>query len=111
MDTNDNLNINDLLGRPLWQLSCREYVELMRYALSQNTTVEAARRKQATGTSALAREIGCAPSTLYGIMRNVDFSPALISRIGRRSVYDIECARKLANDYMMRMREERRRGA
>ena len=69
MDTNDSNKINDLLQRPLWQMSGQEYCALMRYALSQGTKVDAVQRKQATGTSALAREIGCAPSTLYATLQ------------------------------------------
>ena len=113
METKD-ININDLLGRPLWQLSCQEYIALMRYLLAQgangNITNDSVPR-QAIGMAALAKALGCSASLLYGIRHYIDFGPAIISHIGRKPVFDVEVARTLANEYMMHAREERRRGA
>lgn len=108
-----NININDLLIRPIWQLSGAEYVALMRYVLTEfgNASTESAPPRQAIGMSALAKALGCSTSLLYGIRHNVDFSNAVISRIGRKEVYDIEAVRTIANEYMKRAREERLRGA
>ena len=113
MDTNE-ININDLLGRPLWQLSCQEYIALMRYLLAQgvngNMTSDSAPR-QAIGMTALAKALGCSASLLYSIRHYIDFAPAIISHIGRKPVFDVEVARTLANEYMIHAREERSRGA
>lgn len=113
MKTNENFNIEDLLGRPLWQLSCQEYLALMRYLLTQFGSVssESTSPRQAIGMTALSKALGCSTSLLYGIRHNTDFDEAVISRIGRKEVYDVETARKIANDYMKRAREERQRGA
>lgn len=115
MNTNDQneININDLLGRPLWQLNCQEYIALMRYLLTEygNSNPESAPPRQAIGMAQLAKALGCSTSLLYGIRHNVDFSDAVISRIGRKEVYDIEAVRTIANDYMKRAREERLRGS
>lgn len=113
MKTDDNFNIDDLLGRPLWQLSCQEYLALMRYLLAKYGSIssESAPPRQAIGMTALAKALGCSTSLLYGIRHNVDFGDAVISRIGRKEVYDIEAVRTIANDYMRRAREERQRGA
>lgn len=113
MNTNDNININDLFGRPLYSLSCQEYLALMRYLLSEYGSInaESAPPRQAIGMTALAKALGCSTSLLYGIRHNVDFGDAVISRIGRKEVYDIEAVRTIANDYMKREREERRRRA
>ena len=112
MKTNESFDINDLLGRPLWQLSCQEYLALMRYLLSKfgSFSSDSTHPRQAIGMTALAKALGCSTSLLYGIRHNVDFGDAVISRIGRKEVYDIETARKIANDYMKRAREERQRG-
>lgn len=114
MNTNDNnININDLFGRPLYSLSCQEYFALMRYLFTEYGSIpsNSAPPQQAIGMAALAKALGCSTSLLYGIRHNVDFGDAVISRIGRREVYDIETARRIADDYMKRAREERQRGA
>lgn len=113
MKTTEDFNIEDLLGRPLWQLSCQEYLALMRYLLTQFGSVssESTSPRQAIGMTALSKALGCSTSLLYGIRHNTDFDEAVISRIGRKEVYDVETARKIANDYMKRAREERQRGA
>lgn len=112
-ENDNNININDLLIRPIWQLSGAEYVALMRYVLTEygNSNPESAPPRQAIGMAALAKALGCSTSLLYGIRHNVDFSDAVISRIGKKEVYDIEAVRVIANDYMKRAREERLRGA
>ena len=111
--TTEEFNIEDLLGRPLWQLSCAEYLALMRYLLAEygSVTSESAPPRQAIGMTALAKALGCSTSLLYGIRHNVNFEEAVISRIGRKEVYDIEIARKIANDFMKREREARLRRA
>jgi hypothetical protein len=113
MKTDEDFKIEDLLGRPLWQLSCQEYLTLMRYLLTAYGSIssESAPPRQAIGMKALADALGCSTSLLYGIRHNTDFEEAVISRIGKKEVYDVETARKIANDYMKRAREERLRGA
>lgn len=110
MKTDDN-NINDLLGRPLWQLSGREYCALMRYVLSPESTLSngSGSPSQAIGMQHLAKALGCSASLLYGIRHKVDFGPGIVSHIGRREVFDVETIRALADGYMTRMRKERRR--
>lgn len=109
MDTDNN--INDLLARPLWQLSGREYCALMRYVLSPESTPSSGTEspRQAIGMQHLAKALGCSASLLYGIRREVDFGPGVISHIGRREVFDVEAIRVLADGYMTRMRKDRRR--
>ena len=113
MNTIEN-KMNELLARPMWQMTGEEYCELMRYALTGERGISAAPqsvspRRQAIGVPALAKELGCSASTLYSIKHYADFGPALISRIGRKEVFGVEKARTIADDYMARMREERRR--
>ena len=97
MNSNDNnINISELLGRPLWQLTCQEYVALMRHLLSESGNVGngSTPPRQAIGMTALAKALGCSTSLLYGIRHNVDFGDAV---------------RTIANDYMKREREARLR--
>ncbi len=62
----------------------------------------------AVGLQDLAKELGCSASTLYAIKKNGALNDAIISRIGRKEVFDIEKARTLANDYHAKLRAERR---
>lgn len=101
------INIAELLNRPVWQMTGAEYCELTRYATSASGTV-ASPSPQAVGIQALAKELGCSASTLYAIKKYGALNDAIISRIGRKEVFDIEKARTLANDYQTRQRAERR---
>jgi len=58
----------------------------------------------------LAVELGCSDSTVYALMRTPReedgssegggiLRPAVVSRIGRRIVFDVDTARRLADDY------------
>ena len=69
--------------------------------------------QKALGVHALAVELGCSDSTIYALMRaprEEDGSsegggilkPAIISRIGRRIVFDVEKARELATQIRQR---------
>ena len=111
MDSN-NL-IEGLLHKPLWQMTGEEYSQLTHYALSLSPNTGASPvppGQKAFGVHALAVELGCSDSTVYALMRTLReedgssegggiLRPAVVSRIGRRIVFDIETARRLADDY------------
>ena len=100
MDSN-NL-IEGLLQKPLWQMTGEEYCQLTHYALSLSPN---------TGSSpAPPGQLGCSDSTVYALMRTPReedgssegggiLRPAVVSRIGRRIVFDVDTARRLADDY------------
>ena len=97
MDSN-NL-IEGLLQKPLWQMTGEEYCQLTHYALSLSPNTgssPAPPGQKALGVHALAVELGCSDSTVYALMR---LRPAVVSRIGRRIVFDVDTARRLADDY------------
>jgi hypothetical protein len=110
---NTNAIIDGLLQKPLWQMTGEEYCQLTHYALSLSPNAESSASppgQKALGVHALAIELGCSDSTVYALMRTpreVDDSadgggilqPAIISRIGRRIVFDVDIARKLADGY------------
>ncbi len=104
MDSN-NL-IEGLLQKPLWQMTGEEYCQLTHYALSlsPNTGSSSAPPGQkALGVHALAVELGCSDSTVYALMRTPreedGSAEGGVSRIGRRIVFDVDTARRLADDY------------
>ena len=111
MDSN-NL-IEGLLQKPLWQMTGEEYCQLTHYALSLSPNTgssPAPPGQKALGVHALAVELGCSDSTVYALMRTPReedgssegggiLRPAVVSRIGRRIVFDVDTARRLADDY------------
>ena len=111
MDSN-NL-IEGLLQKPLWQMTGEEYCQLTHYALSLSPNTgssPAPPGQKALGVHTLAVELGCSDSTVYALMRTPReedgssegggiLRPAVVSRIGRRIVFDVDTARRLADDY------------
>lgn len=112
-EMNTEININGLLEKPLWQMTGEEYCQLTQYALSLSTgtgTAPSTSGHKALGVHALAVELGCSDSTIYALMRTTReedgssegggiIKGAIISRIGRRIVFDVDTARKLAEYY------------
>ena len=111
---NSNNLIEGLLQKPLWQMTGEEYCLLTHYALSLSpntgSSSPAPPGQKALGVHALAVELGCSDSTIYALMRTPReedgssegggiLRPAVVSRIGRRIVFDVDTARKLADDY------------
>ena len=97
-------SIEGLLEKPVYMMTGEEYLELTHYALANSPN--AANRP----VHALAVELGCSESTIYALMRapreedgsNVGggvLREAIVSRIGRRIVFDVDKARKLADGY------------
>ena len=110
------ININGLLEKPLWQMTGEEYCQLTQYALSLSSgtgTAPSPSGQKALGVHALAVELGCSDSTIYALMRTPReedgssegggiLKPAIVSRIGRRIVFDVDKARELATQYQQR---------
>ena len=114
-------SIEGLLEKPVYMMTGEEYLELTHYALANSPNAanrnspNAANRptqtgQKALGVHALAVELGCSESTIYALMRapreedgsNVGggvLREAIVSRIGRRIVFDVDKARKLADEY------------
>lgn len=105
-----NIQIESFLDKPVWQITGEEYLELTQYALKSaggNDTGAERRGQKAMGVHALAVELGCSDSTVYSLMRTTReedgssdggglLRDAIVSRIGRRIVFDVERARELA---------------
>ena len=110
------ININGLLEKPLWQMTGEEYCQLTQYALSLSNgtgTAPSPSGQKALGVHALAVELGCSDSTIYALMRTPReedgssagggvLKDAIVSRIGRRIVFDVDKARELAKQSQQR---------
>ena len=113
---NSYTNIEGLLEKPLWQMTGEEYCQLTHYALSLSPNAGSSQTpagQKALGIHALAVELGCSDSTVYGLMRTSReedgssegggiLKAAIVSRIGRRIVFDVDKARELATQYQQR---------
>lgn len=108
-----NIDPLTLLDKPVWQMSGREFCALTLYANvlhgGQDVGTES-RRTLVNGVQALADALSCSPSTIYALMRAMRaedglsegggiLRDAIVSRIGRAIVFDVEKARALAMNY------------
>lgn len=112
----ENIDPITLLGKPVWQMSGQEFCALTQYANAlcggQGAETDS-RRALVNGVQALAESLGCSPSTIYALMRATReedgssdgggiLRDAIVSRIGRAIVFDVEHARELAKAYKNR---------
>ena len=111
-----NIDIQGLLEKPIWQMTGEEYCQLTHYALSLTPSAGsslAPTGQKALGVHALAIELGCSESTIYALMRTPReedgsaigggvLKEAIVSRIGRRIVFDVDKARELATQSQQR---------
>ena len=105
--------IEELLKKPVCMMTGEENLELTHYALAnaQNAaSYQSQGGQKALGVHALAVEFGCSDSTVYALMRTPReeddsaegggiLKSAIVSHIGRRIVFDVDTARRLADDY------------
>ena len=93
------IEINELLDRPIWQMTGREFCVLAQYANGgQAQAAPAGGRKLCTGVRALAEYLGCCEATIYILKKDGVLDAAIISQIGKRIVFDGEKARSLAEE-------------
>ena len=111
-----NIDIQGLLEKPIWQTTGEEYCQLTHYALSLTPSAGSSQTpvgQKALGVHALAIELGCSESTIYALMRTPReedgsaigggvLKEAIVSRIGRRIVFDVDKARELATQSQQR---------
>ena len=105
----NNIDIESLLGKPLWQLTGREFCSLTQYAHSQCVEgVETNNVVRITGVRALAEYIGCCESQIFKLRRNGVIEGAVISHVGKKIVFNGEKARELAANFQQEQRAARK---
>jgi hypothetical protein len=103
-----NDNIHTLLERRLIDLNGAQFVALQRYAVeTASPSSPAPAKEQAIGISALAEALACSVSQIYILQKEGVLEEAVISRIGRHIVFDVNKARAAANAW----RENKRKPA
>ncbi len=98
-------DIEDLLTKPLWQMSGKEYVFLHSYACTFHTDTRAPQLTKIKGTKALAEHLDCSESMVYSLRRKGVLDDAIISRVGKRIVFDGDKAQELAQAYIQESRK------
>lgn len=94
------MNMNELLSKPVWQMTGEEFVFLNRHAL-QNGGTETPRpvtdtgRKYVYGIVGISRLFGCSMPTANRIKKSGKIDRA-ITQIGRKIIVDAELALELA---------------
>ena len=101
-----NNQFSTLLAKPLWQMTGEEFLELQRNALGVQA-IEDPKTKYAYGIQELSDYIGCCQSTIYDLKKKGVLDEAIISRVGRKIVFDAEKARVLASNYQSDQREKK----
>ena len=106
MERHDN---ESLLERMLVQMRGADLVALFRAAIAvmkdeTGTSTEAT--KYVYGIQDLAAYIGCCASTIYDLKKRGVLDAAIVSKVGKRIVFNAPLARQLADDYQQQRRAE-----
>ena len=89
-----------------------QFLALTQFALSSlppNGTgaLSEGHQEKAVGVRALAQKLGCSESMIYSLMHVHVLDGAVISRIGKKFVFDVGTARRLADEYQTTKRQSR----
>ena len=92
-------NLQELLSKPVWQMTGEEFIMLSRHASVQTEAqpqpVTDASRKYVYGIPGIARLFGCSLPTANRIKKSGKIDKA-ITQIGRKIIVDAELALELA---------------
>lgn len=103
-------NLDRLLGLRLIDMRGEEFLELAKSGglVSDGDSHIPSSPTQAIGIAALAKALGCSSSQIYILRRDGILDDAIISRIGRNIIFDVDRARELANGWMNAKQSEKR---
>ncbi len=105
--------VQELLGKPLWQMSGEEYMQLTEYVLSKKKPAtppvpkEELKPEYIHGIQALAEYLGCSESTVYLMKKDGIFDKAIVSTVGKKIIFDGRLALKLANKHREKTKKVR----
>ncbi len=92
-------NLQELLSKPVWQMTGEEFIMLSRHASSQTEAqpqpVADTNRKYVYGILGIAKLFGCSLPTANRIKKSGKIDKA-ITQIGRKIIVDAELALELA---------------
>ena len=92
-------NLQELLSKPVWQMTGEEFIFLSKHASRQTETqlqpVTDAERKYVYGILGIAKLFGCSLPTANRIKKSGKIDKA-ITQIGRKIIVNVELALELA---------------
>ena len=89
-------------------MSGEEFCQLTMYANSScQAGGNSASKEYAYGIHELGTIIGCCDSTIYSLKKQGVLNDAIVSQIGKKIIFDVEKARRLAGEFQQRQRAVR----
>ena len=92
-------NLQELLSKPVWQMTGEEFIFLSKHASRQTETqpqpITDTERKYVYGILGIAKLFGCSLPTANRIKKSGKIDKA-ITQIGRKIIVDVELALELA---------------
>lgn len=92
-------NLQELLSKPVWQMTGEEFIFLSKHASRQTETqpqpITDTERKYVYGILGIAKQFGCSLPTANRIKKSGKIDKA-ITQIGRKIIVDVELALELA---------------
>lgn len=92
-------NLQELLSKPVWQMTGEEFIFLSKHASRQTETqpqpITDTERKYVHGILGIAKLFGCSLPTANRIKKSGKIDKA-ITQIGRKIIVDVELALELA---------------
>lgn len=92
-------NIGDVQDKPVYTLTCREFCALVQYANEKQNTNLTLPPAKAIGIPQLADALACSPAQISIMRREGVLDSSVISRVGRKIVFNVEKARDAANSW------------
>ena len=100
----------ELMGKPIYTMTGEEFMTLFGYVAQCGDEEEENKKEEAEflyGNAELAKYLGCAPSTVSAMKRRGILDGAIVSRIGKRFVFNGYKAKKLTQEYQVSQRVSR----
>lgn len=97
MENSLEINVTTLLEKPVWQMTGREFCALTQFANETQKQSCTTVRKLCVGTKSLADYLSCSEAKVYLLKKEGILKEAIVSKIGKKTVFDGEMARSLAN--------------
>lgn len=91
--------IENLLDKMLFQLSVEELRELILSIVDERKDHPRRQRDYAYGMDDLAKRLHCSHTRIAVLKKEGVLEEAIISRVGRRIVFDVEKAMELTSDH------------
>jgi len=95
--------LKEVLSKSLFQMTGQDVMTLLLYVDSQkHGDTRRENEEFAFGITELAQILGCSSTTIHKLMKEANLRQAVTSKLGRKLVFDVKMARKLAREYTIK---------